>query len=191
MGLPTVWLNRKSNGPDLNCLLFDETAGAIELAEHFLKQGIRDIVWFGPEYAKDLVIHYSSQVRYEAVKATMEKHGGRCEALFCRTGETLNANARKVCEMLPEFNGAICYNYTYRHTLLLETLAAGRNLNGKRIGHFASMWEFHPCEYDFLDYVVMPEVEMGRCGAKYILKTLRGKNADDLLVQLKGKLHKR
>lgn len=187
--LPTIWLNRKSGNPRIDCLLFDETAGAIELVAHFLKQGIRKIIWFGPEFEEDIVVHYSSRVRYQAVKAELAQNGGTCFPFFCHTGEMLDGKAREILTRLSKFDGVICYSYPYRHTILLEAIAARVDLTSKRIGHFASMWEFHPRDYDFFDYVVMPEDEMGCHGAEYLLKILCGENADNLLAPLKGRLY--
>lgn len=187
--LPTVWLNRKSDDPELNCLLFDEAAGAVKLARHFLREGVRNIAWFGPEFEKDTVVHYSSRVRYEAVKAELEQRGGGCLPFFNHTGEALDGKARELLAKLPMFDGVICYNYTYRQTIFMEALAAKIDLTGKRVGHFASMWEYHPRDYPFLDYVDMPEAEMGRRGAEFILRNLQEEDAQDLLVPLQGELH--
>lgn len=187
--LPTVWLNRKSDSPNLTCLLFDETAGAVELARRFLEKGVRNIAWFGPEFEKDTVIHYSSRVRYEAVKAELERGGGGCIPFLCHVGEALDGTACELLAELSRFDGVICYNYSYRQTILLEALAAKIDLTGKRIGHFASMYEYHPRDYPFLDYVDMPEAEMGRRGAEYILKNLQEEDTRNVLVPLRGKLH--
>lgn len=187
--LPTVWLNRKSDDPNLNCLLFDETAGATELTRHFLEKRVRNIAWFGPEFEKGIAVHYSSRIRYQAVREEMERNGGSCVSFFCHVGEALDGTARELLAKLPALDGVICYNYNYLHTILLEALAAKVDLTAKRIGHFASMWEFHPRGYDFLDYVDIPEIEMARRGAEYILKSLEGEDADPSLIPLKGKLH--
>lgn len=187
--LPAVWLNRKSDDPAINCLLFDEAAGAEELARHFLSRGARRIAWFGPEFEMDTVVHYSSRARYETVRASMERENGSCTPFFSHTGEPLDGKARELLARLPEFDGVICYSYTYRLTVFLESIAAGVKLSDKRIGHFGSMWEFHPRDYAFLDYVSMPEAEMGRRGAQYILNTLGGEDAHELLAPLRGKLH--
>ncbi len=187
--LPTIWLNRKSDNPDLTCLLFDETAGAVELARHFLEKGIRNIAWFGPEFKQDTVIHYSSRVRYEAVREELERNGGGCVPFYSHTGEALDGKARELLAGLSRFDGVICYNYTYRQTIFMEAIAAKVDLTKKRIGHFASMWEYHPRDYPSLDYVDMPEAEMGRRGAEYILRNLQEESTRELLVPLRGKLH--
>lgn len=187
--LPTVWLNRKSDDPALNCLLFDETAGAVELTRHFLQKGVRKVAWFGPEFEQDTAVHYSSRIRYQAVREEMERNGGSCVSFFCHVGEDLDGTARKLLAELSALDGVICYNYNYRHTILLEALAAGINVTKTRIGHFASMWEFHPRGYDFLDYVDIPEIEMARRGAEYLLNTLSGESVHGFFTPLKCKLH--
>lgn len=187
--LPTVWLNRKSDDPELNCLLFDETAGAVELTRHFQQKGVRKVAWFGPEFEQDTAVHYSSRIRYQAVKGEIERSGGGCIPFFCHVGEALDGKARELLAGLSRFDGVICYNYSYRQTILMEALAAKIDVTEKHIGHFASMWEFHPRGYDFLDYVDIPEIEMARRGAEYILESLEGEEANRFLAPLKGKLH--
>lgn len=189
--LPAVWLNRKSDDPAINCLLFDEAAGAEELARHFLSKGVRRIAWYGPDFEEDTVVHYSSRARFETIRAVMEREGGCCVPFFIHTGEKLDGKAREVLARLSGFDGVICYSYTFRLAIFMEAIAAGIKLSDKRIGHFGSVWEFHPRDYAFLDYVAMPETEMGRRGAKYILNQLNNETDAGglLLAPLMGKFH--
>lgn len=187
--LPAVWLNRQTGDPNLNSIYFDEKAGAEKLANYLLESGIRNIGWFGPEYMQDKAVHYSSQVRCETLKQIFEAAGGRFEPFFSRTVDTLQERSLPLVSRLPELDAAVCYNFTYREAVVWNAIRAGFDLRRIPISYFASAWEFNPRNYDFTDLVLMPEAELGRRGAEFILNTLRGEEAQHLLSPLEGKLH--
>ena len=187
--LPAIWLNRQTDDPELNSIFFDETKGAEELGRHLLKHGKHNIAWFGPEYTEDKVIHYSSRIRCETLKRTLEAGGGRQESFFSKITDTLQERVQAVISRLAEFDAVVCYNFYYREAVVWEAVRTGVDLRRISLTHFASAWEFNPRNFDFSDLVLMPEAELGRRGAEFILKTLNGEDARPLLEPIAGKLH--
>ena len=187
--LPTVWLNRQTTDPGINSIYFDEAAGAGQLAEHLLNQGIRSAAWFGPDYKQDKAIHYSSRVRCETIKARFAAAGIPLETCFSKTAESLQTRSLELIARLEQFEAVICYNFNYREAILWNAIRAGIDLRPIRLLHFASAWENNPTSCDFCDYVLLPEPELGRLGAQFILRTLRGEDARGCLSPPSGELH--
>lgn len=187
--LPIIWLNRKMENPTIASLLIDEAAGAHDLARYLLGAGYRNIGWFGPEFDCDLAVHYSSRLRFEALRDGMAQGGGRISVpVFVHTGKALGEDASALVAGRNQFDALVCYNFQYREAAAVALMAAGVNPLARKIVHFASAWEHHRY-YDYADYVLLPEAELGRRGAQYILSRLNGEDRPELLLPLPGQLH--
>ncbi|WP_294507744.1 LacI family DNA-binding transcriptional regulator [uncultured Victivallis sp.] len=187
--LPTVWLNCRSTDAETVCLEFDEAAGVRELVHHLLQQGKRRLAWFGPDFTMDSAVHYSSRDRYTALSAELTAAGGTLvRSVFARFGEQLPSKAAAFAESSGEFDAVICYNFDYRDAILWTLIQSGVNPMGFPLVHFASSWEERGI-YDFFDYVMLPEAELGRRGARFILSRLRGDSGEEFLRPPAGTLH--
>lgn len=185
LGLPTVWLNREPESPDLHCIMIDEEKTALLLAEQLKRQGIRRIAWFGPEYEKRDTVHYSSRIRYLTLKAYAETNGMRLlDAVFAPYCVPLKTYAEKLIREYPDCDMFIGYNLNYSTALIHASIKKKINLES-RVTHFASAWE----NTTFLDMqmaVMLPEIELGQQGARYLLSCLNGKPDDSCLEPLAG-----
>lgn len=187
--LPTVWLNRRSTDSEVNCIEFDEAAGARQLVRHLLKQGRRRVAWFGPDFNADTTFHYSARDRYAALGAELTAGGGALVlSAFARVGERLAGKADGLARRRTEFDALVCYNFDYRDAVQWTLIRQGASPLGFPVAHFASSWEERGT-YDFFDYVMLPEAELGRRGANFILSRLQGKTGEEFLRPPAGTLH--
>ncbi len=186
--LPTVWLNRASDHPRITGLRIDEVPGAKELARFLLDSGRRRVGWFGPEFEHDQVLHYSSRQRYETLAAELAAAGAECFPTFSQTSDMRDDSARRLLAGFSRLDAVVCYNFHYRETLIEEAVEAGLDLRPLLLAHFASAWECDQQTHHFAHLVRLPEAELGRRGAQYILARLRDEDTSPHLIPLTGKL---
>lgn len=188
--LPTVWFNRLIPGEGTQSIFFDEKTGVVELVRHLLDLNLKRVAWFGPEYLEDQAVHYSSKVRFESLRDELKKHGGELTVpVFVHSGEALDTQCLSLVRQRRKFDALVCYNYQYRESAFGALIGGKIDVNRLKIVHFASIWEYHPRYYDYYDFILMPEAELGRRGAQYILSRIHGLENPDLLRPLPGKLH--
>lgn len=188
--LPTVWLNRQISEDGIKSILFDEEAGVTEIAGHLIGQGLKRVAWFGPEYVEDQAVHYSSRVRFETLRDELAKRGGELTLpVFVHCHESLDERCGDIVRHRQEFDALVCYNHQYREAAVGALIGSGEDVRKLKTIHFASSWEYHPRYYDYFDFVLLPEVELGRCGAEYILSRIENKENRKLLMPQPGKLH--
>lgn len=193
MGLPAVWLNRNpSTDParKVACMNIDEEAGAAQLTDYLVARGHRKIAWFGPGIATGEKYHYSARNRYHTFKSALLKHGLEVfREEFPLVGESLIPAAQRLLEgELPD--AVVCSHFTYKNAATFAAMARGlvtpRNVE---LVHFASSWEFNPDTYDCQSFVLLPEMQIGQMGARYLYSCLQGKPDLAMLTPLSGVLH--
>lgn len=194
MGKPAVWLNRRSDDPQINCISIDEGQGSRLIVEHLLRKGCTRIAWFGPEIsgAVPSPAHYSVFRRYSAAAEVLKQHG----RTFFRTeftcgNSTLDSAAERLLNSEAErFDAVICYNYNFAEALSAACAdRALRPYHDFELFHFASAWEYHPWITDRKNMLVLPESELGALGARHILSRIMQKDVSGLPVSLCGVLH--
>ncbi len=188
-GLPTVWLNRASDDPSIKSICFDEAAGATALARHLLDSGCRRVGWFGPEFESDMVQHYSSPQRYQALMKTLTEGGAECIPTFSRASEMRDDSVQRLLKYINTLDAVVSYNFHYRDTLINESIEVEVNLRRLKLAHFSSTWEYDQQSHCFIDSVRLPEAEMGTRGAQYIMARLQNQGGNEFLAPLKGQLY--
>lgn len=184
LGLPTVWLNREGESPDLPCIMIDETKTTLLLAEHLHKQGIRKMVWFGPECKGINTVHYSSRVRSQTLETCAKSHDIQfLEPVFVPYYVPLKPYAEKLIRREPDCDMFICYNLNYRIELINASIQEKINMEN-RVIHYASAWERAFLKGQMA--MMLPEIELGRQGAIYLLSCLNGKPDPSYLSPLAG-----
>lgn len=187
MNVPIVWINR-NNSPETVCSInFDEEDGARKLSENLIRTGKKKIAWFGPDYRHKEIYHFSTKLRYEALKAELKKSGHK---IFIERFPISNISSDAASFFRgPEIPDAIvCYNFYFAETAFHA--AAARNLsNQSEILHFASQWEHNPAVSGLKTYYLLPETEASIKGASILLESLAGLNeARQKVIYIKGSL---
>lgn len=186
MELPTVWLNRKSDDQNIDCIYFDEYVGIHELARYMTNKGFKRIAWFGHKY--DQYSHYSLNMRHEALKHYLDKYGGKITVeYFTASEENPLYKASLLARRKNEFDAAVCYTYQFREAVTHAATMADIKLTEYPVFHFASNWEKQRY-FNIHTTVMMPEVEIGQCAAQYILKKIAGEDGTEFLTPLPTRL---
>ncbi len=180
--LPTVWLNRDSDSPEIRSIVFDERPALAGMARKFAADGIRHVCWVGPEYRSGSV-HYSRRTRYEMVKAELEARGASCDGIFFDSAreESIRAAVHELFRRAGEFDAFFFYSFYYLERALWMAAAGEFDRSRFRLGYFVSEGEFGTHKCDFSGGILLPESELGRRGAEYILSCLEGEPDAGLL----------
>jgi len=191
MGLPVVWLNRNPvNGKDFSCINIDDAAGARQLTSYLLDKGYRKIAWFGPEIVQDVTFHYSAKERFNAVQQTLNSRGQKLyKSVFSRRGRNLS---EAVFELFKDEtpDAVICSHFQYQEATVYAAMSYGLMIpHDVEVVHFASSWEYNPDIYNFKTFILLPEMQIGQTGARYLYRRLCGESDNTLLRPLAGTLH--
>ncbi len=191
MGVPTVWLNRKSSKPDILCFRFDEAKGAAALTKHLIEKGKRRIAWFGPRQSEwEFPTHYSHEDRLASVEATLRESGLALHSKSIqKEGWNLSASATQAFEGESLPDALICYDFRFYNAAYHVAAAKGLAERAVELVHFASDWEHVPFIQDFQTYVHIPEFQMGRLGAQCLCAWIDGKELGNVPSVLEGALH--
>jgi LacI family transcriptional regulator, galactose operon repressor len=189
MGQPVVWLNRQQVPEKIPHINFDEEANGRILAEYLREKGYKDIAWFGPEFQKDAVTHYSSQARYNGVKQVCQESGIKLSEVFAGIGENIMDAAPAIFNFPTRPQAIVCYNFDYADTSAYMLMQMGiKHPDDIEIVKFTSPWERAMTTSSSYTQLLLPELELSRHGAEYILGILSGIKNDSLLQPLTGKL---
>lgn len=186
--LPTLWINRFGDGADYKSIIVDEAAGAEALARHLLRQGVRSVLWFGPDFSHKEISHYSVKIRCETLKEVLEAGGAKLTTVFHHPDENLSGQADRIVPSLSGHDAVVCYNFHCREAIVWAAIRAGVDLLPLRLSYFASFDEAHVDNPSRCDYVLIPETEIGRRAARFMIRSLAGEVDEDLLAPVAGKL---
>ncbi len=186
MELPIVWLNRKTDNPNIDCIYFDEYTGIHELVKYMVGKGFKRIAWFSQKCGQ--YAHYSVSMRREAMEYYLKKYGGEITVEYLTSSEENPLDkASMLAKRKSEFDAIICYTYQFREAAVHAAIIKNIKLTGYPIFHFASNWEKQRY-FNIYTTVMMPEVEIGQCAAQYILKKIAGEDGSQFLTPLSTRL---
>jgi len=189
MGQPIVWLNRNRVAPGIPNISFDEEEHGRILARHLRDKGYKHIAWFGPEFVKDVAKHYSSPSRYRGVREICQESGIKLTEVYARVGDNLIEASPPLFEGEKHPQAIICYNFDYTDAAVHMMSHRGiRHPEDIEIVKFASPWESVMASADLYTRINLPEFDLSRRGAEYILSVVSGKKDDSLLLPLTGSL---
>ena len=187
MKAPVVWLNRQCLPADIPGININEQANGRQLAEYLCDKGYKRVIWFGPEYEKDVARHFSSLARYKGAKQVFQEKGLELTNVFARIGENLTAKASKLFTNKPE--AVICYNFGYADSALFQIMRKGlRHPEDVEIVRFSSPWETALGTSHLFTQLLLPEIDISHNGAKFILSIINNKRDDKYLAAIQGKL---
>ncbi len=176
LGIPVVWVNRKTPGLNRPMINFNEQPGISQLVDYLIETGKKRIAYFGPNF-ENPNCHHSTRERYEIAKSELEKRGvSLYKTISGSKGHTNCPAAMKLFSESPAPDAVICNNYGFK--AICEQAGVHFNLRPGfdfETFHFASCWEFDPSAQDYKTFVMIPEVEIGKCGAKYLFDLIQKK----------------
>jgi DNA-binding LacI/PurR family transcriptional regulator len=189
MGQPIVWLNRSRVAPDIPNISFDEEENGRILARYLKDQGYKHIAWFGPEFVQDVAKHYSSQSRFNGVNEICTANNIELTHAFARVGVDLGDAVPALFNKKPLPQAIICYNHDYMDTAVHAMYERGlRHPADIEMVKFSSPWEKVIASSKFYTSLVLPENDLSKRGAKYILGVVSNRRDDSLLEPLTGEL---
>ena len=178
-GLPIVWLNRSDAPCGVHTIRVREEKAARSMMQALLQKSRPQdpVVWFGPAEEPGIPAHYSIRERFETIRNEAE----RADRDFLHFHSAKGANLMN--DALPVFQGrkhqcVICYNEGYFHCVQQVAMLRGIKIPAQmQIGSFLSDLTYSPA----CPFVRIPEWEIGRRGAEYMLSVLQGKPDEALL----------
>ena len=191
MGVPVVWLNRRSSDPELFCINFEEREASSLLASHLLEKGRRRIAWFGPPGSfSEKPTHYSFGDRLNSVEETLLSNGvPMFRKIYSTYGGNITAAAFELFqgESIPD--AVVCYNMSFYNCASHVASYLGVKYGDVDIVAYASEWEFAPAVCDFRTVVLLPEEELAIKGARFICELIGGRTDLDLLRPIPAIFH--
>lgn len=181
--LPTVWLNRNPGDSAIRSLVFDEQTAMIELLERILTKAVKRVCWIGPEF-QSAEVHFSRRLRYETLRKECGKRGVACEGiLFDSTREeSVTSALQQVLQQEQHYDVLFFYNFYFMERLMWLAGSDRLRQSHKTVTCFLSAGEYSAKKCDYSGTILLPETELGRRGAEFILSCLTGKEDPSLLT---------
>ncbi len=185
MGVPVLWINRKSAPGGIPYLYFDEVANGRLMAEYLIRKGRTNIAWIGMQVTNQQLCHYSMPDRLEGVRQVCRENGANL--IEFNRGETDIYKIVRDISKLKEIDGVVCYVNSFMRIVAYELMRQGRTCpEDVDIVGIVNAKDLYDLLAPYFSHLLLPEYEMACNGAAYILQALSGKTDSSLLKPLTG-----
>lgn len=181
--LPTVWLNRNPRDPAIRSVVFDEEAAMVQLLERLLTDTVKTLCWIGPEF-NSVEVHFSRRLRYETVRRECDRRKIACDQILFDSAreETVIPALQCVLQEGPNYDFLFFYNFYFLERLMWMSGSEWLLRPNRTVACFLSTGEYSACKCDYSNTILLPENELGRRGAEFILSCLKGREDASLLA---------
>jgi DNA-binding LacI/PurR family transcriptional regulator len=191
MGVPAVWLNRRSNDPSIRCVGIDEGPAIDDLADYLLAAGRKRIAWFGGRSrAAAATQHYHHTLfdREARLEKALELRGAKLFAKMSATCDLIDA-ARALLSAKELPDAVVCYNFHFHNCAANAAWELGIAPSRLSLATFTSDWERQSNLFPPRIQVQIPEAELAVAGSRYLCELIAGNKRCEPPEPVKARFH--